>query len=53
MFEIPAPSCLNWVSPVRKEAEDRNKGLNVDEHRCHLGTGMGEVARINLCTHLG
>lgn len=53
MFEIPAPLCLNWVSPVRKEAEDRNEGLNVGEHRCHLGTGMGEVARINLFTHLG
>lgn len=53
MFEIPAPLCLNWVSPVRKEGEDRNEGLNVGEHRCHLGTGMGEVARINLFTHLG
>lgn len=53
MFEMPAPSCLNWVSPVRKEAEDRNEGLNVGEHRCHLGTGMGEVARIHLFTHLG
>ena len=42
MFEMPAPSCLNWVSPVRKEGEDRNEGLNVGEHRCHLGTGMGE-----------
>lgn len=53
MFEMPAPLCLNWVSPLRKEAGDRNKGLNVGEHRYHLETGMGEVARINLFTQLG
>ena len=46
-------SCPNWVSPIREEAEDSSKVLNLVEHTCHLGTGMEEVVRTNLFTQLG
>lgn len=51
---MPAPSYPNWVSPVRKEAEDRNKGLNVGVFPGAIwGQGWGEDARINLFAQLG
>lgn len=53
MFEMPSPSCPNWVSLIREEGENGSKSLNLGEHRYYWGTELGEVEKINLFTHLG